>query len=78
MAHATHEPPAILVEVDPEWTFDRGFFKVHWCGQCWAYPPHQFFAMFARMGEVAREYRMAGAEVVPFPERVGADHAASS
>jgi hypothetical protein len=76
MAHAAHEPPAILVEVDPEWTFDRGFFKVHWAGQTWAYPPQQFFANLARMAEVARQYRFGEGEVIPFsvPTEVPAEH----
>jgi hypothetical protein len=74
MAHAAHEPPAILVEADPEWTFDRGFFKVHWAGQTWAYPPRQFFTNLARMAEVARQYRFGEGEVIPFPAKVPAEH----
>lgn len=61
------QQPAILVEEAPEWSFTGGHFVVEWNGQRWAYSPHNFFAMFAAMGEVARQYRHAGAEIIEFP-----------
>jgi hypothetical protein len=60
--------PAILVEDQPEWEFRGGFFFVTWNEKTWCYPPHAFFKMFAAMGEVARQYNFAGAEVIPFPK----------
>jgi hypothetical protein len=65
---------AVLVEQPPEFEFRDGFFFVY-CPQscvCRAYPPHQFFKTFAAMAEVAREYRFASAEVIPFPAQVDA------
>jgi hypothetical protein len=44
---------------------------VAWGDDQWAYPPNQFFSMFASMAAVAKEYKFASAEIVPFPRNVG-------
>ena len=64
-----HFHPATLVEQLPEWEFHKGFFFVTWDEQSWAYPPHQFFAMLAQMGKLAREYRVGDATILAFHER---------
>lgn len=69
----------MLVEEPPVFEFRGGLFYVTdpKAGICRAYRPHTYFATLAAMAKCAREYRVSGAQVIPFKADPPELHAAS-